>query len=116
MGRLHYLSALQFVDAVVGNSSSGLLEAPSFKITTIDIGDRQKGRIKGSSVISCLPNKTSIGRAFIKSFSEEFQGILSEAENPYGSGGASKKIFNIIRSFSLDGIIKKRFNNINLNN
>ena len=116
MGRLNYLSALQFVDAVVGNSSSGLLEAPSFKIATIDIGDRQKGRIKGSSVISCLPNKASIGRAFIKSFSEEFQGILSEAENPYGSGGASKKIFNIIRSSSLDGIIKKKFNNINLTN
>ena len=64
MGQLNYLSALQFVDVVVGNSSSGLAEAPSFNIATIDIGDRQKGRIKADSVISCLPGKDSIGKAF----------------------------------------------------
>lgn len=57
LGQLKYLSALQYVDAVVGNSSSGLLEAPSFKIATINIGDRQNGRIKAKSVIDCLPEK-----------------------------------------------------------
>jgi GDP/UDP-N,N'-diacetylbacillosamine 2-epimerase (hydrolysing) len=57
LGQLRYLSALQFVDAVLGNSSSGLAEAPSFKIGTINIGDRQKGRIKAKSVIDCEPNK-----------------------------------------------------------
>jgi len=60
MGQINYLSALQFVDAVVGNSSSGLIEAPSFKIGTINIGDRQKGRIKAKSVIDCLPIKKNL--------------------------------------------------------
>mgnify|MGYP000105766599 CR=1 FL=1 len=60
MGQLNYLSALKFMDAIVGNSSSGLIEAPSFKIGTINIGDRQNGRIKAKSVIDCSPNKKSI--------------------------------------------------------
>ena len=65
LGQLRYLSALQYVDAVVGNSSSGLAEAPSFRIGTINIGDRQKGRIKASSVIDCEPNKDSILKSLI---------------------------------------------------
>ena len=116
MGQLNYISALQYVDIVIGNSSSGLLEAPSFKVVTIDIGDRQKGRIKADSVINCSPMQESIDSAFDKSFSENFQSIINEVENPYGDGGASKKIAEIIRSFSLDGILKKKFYNIDLNN
>ena len=73
MGALNYLSALQFVDVVVGNSSSGLLEAPSFKIGSINIGDRQKGRIKAESVIDCLPDKKSINKAIKKIYSNEFR-------------------------------------------
>ncbi|MDK9694707.1 MAG: UDP-N-acetylglucosamine 2-epimerase [Sulfurimonas sp.] len=73
LGQLRYLSALQFVDAMVGNSSSGLAEAPSFQIGTIDIGERQKGRIKAKSVIECEPNKQSIKKAFEKLYSDEFQ-------------------------------------------
>ncbi len=76
MGQLNYLSALQFVDVVVGNSSSGLAEAPSFNIATIDIGDRQKGRIKADSVISCLPSKDSIGKAFNELYSKQFQSAV----------------------------------------
>ena len=57
MGQLNYLSSLQYVDFIIGNSSSGLLEAPSFKVGTINIGDRQKGRLKAQSVIDCLPDK-----------------------------------------------------------
>ncbi len=57
LGQLRYLSALQFVDVVIGNSSSGLMEVPSFKVGTINIGNRQKGRMRGSSVIDCLPKK-----------------------------------------------------------
>ena len=109
MGQLHYLSALQFVDAVVGNSSSGLLEAPSFNIGTIDIGDRQKGRIKSESVINCLPNKDAIDSALKKLYSDNFKNIISMAENPYGKGGASKKIINIIKKTDLSNIIKKSF-------
>ena len=109
MGQLHYLSALQFVDAVVGNSSSGLLEAPSFKIGTINIGDRQKGRIKAESVINCFPDEESIDSAIKQIYLKSFQSVLNCVENPYGHGGASKNIFNIIKNINLDGILKKHF-------
>ena len=109
MGQLNYLSALQFVDAVVGNSSSGLLEAPSFNIATIDIGDRQKGRIKADSVISCLPTQESIRSAFDKSYSEDFQNIVDNTKNLYGDGGSSKMVVKVIKNFDLNGILKKTF-------
>ena len=109
MGQLNYLSALQFMDAVLGNSSSGLIEAPSFKIGTIDIGDRQKGRIKAKSIIACLPKKESIDSALEKLYSKKFQEIINNVVNPYGAGGASKKISKIIKDFNLDNIVKKSF-------
>jgi len=112
MGQLKYLSALKFIDAVIGNSSSGLIEAPSFKIGTIDIGDRQKGRIKARSVISCQPNKEDIDKSLVKLYSKEFQKIVNNVDNPYGTGGASKKIMNIIKDINLDNIIKKSFYNL----
>ena len=109
MGQLNYLSALQFMDAVVGNSSRGLHEAPSFKIGTIDIGDRQKGRIKADSVISCLPRKKDIDIAFSHLYSKDFQNKVCNVKNPYGEGGASKKIVNIIKNINLCNILKKSF-------
>ncbi len=112
LGQLRYLSALQFVDAMVGNSSSGLTEAPSFKIGTINIGDRQKGRIKSDSVIDCLPNKSSIHQAFVKLYSKEFQKVLQTCENPYGNGCASQKIIEEIKKVELSDILKKSFYDI----
>jgi GDP/UDP-N,N'-diacetylbacillosamine 2-epimerase (hydrolysing) len=109
MGQLNYLSALQFVDAVVGNSSSGPLEASSFNVATIDIGDRQKGRIKAESVISCLPEKKHIDNALKKIYSQHFQEVVKNVKNPYGDGGASEIIFDTIKNFNLDNIIKKTF-------
>ncbi|PRM89625.1 UDP-N-acetylglucosamine 2-epimerase (hydrolyzing) [Aliarcobacter cryaerophilus] len=109
LGQLRYLSALQYVDAVVGNSSSGLAETPSFKIGTINIGDRQKGRIKASSVIDCEANKNSIVKAFAKLYSKEFQESLKTTINPYGDGCASKKIVEILKSVDLENILKKSF-------
>lgn len=109
LGQLRYLSALQFVDAVVGNSSSGLLEAPSFKIGTINIGDRQKGRMKASSVIDCEPTKKSIKKALGELYSLSFQEQLKTVENPYGKGDASKDILNVIASVDLKNIVKKTF-------
>lgn len=113
MGQLNYLSTLQYVDAVVGNSSSGLLEAPSFKIGTIDIGDRQKGRIKADSVIRCQPVKEDIGKSLDNLYSIDFQKILKNTKNPYGSGGASKKIIRRIKSANLNNILKKSFYDFN---
>ncbi|MCT7488790.1 UDP-N-acetylglucosamine 2-epimerase [Aliarcobacter cryaerophilus] len=109
LGQLRYLSALQYVDAVVGNSSSGLAEAPSFKIGTINIGDRQKGRIKASSVIDCEPNKDSILKSFEKLYSKEFQNSLINVKNPYGDGCASKRIVEILKNVDLKNILKKSF-------
>ncbi len=109
LGQLRYLSALQFVDAVVGNSSSGLLEAPTFKIGTINIGGRQKGRIKSASVIDCASAEQNIFSAFQKLYSQSFQASLKKVVNPYGDGGASKKITNILKSVELSDILKKPF-------
>jgi GDP/UDP-N,N'-diacetylbacillosamine 2-epimerase (hydrolysing) len=112
MGQVRYLSALQFVDAMVGNSSSGLAEAPTFKIGTINIGDRQKGRIKAGSVIDCIPSKESILRAFDKLYSNDFSELLKTVKNPYGDGGASSKIVAILKQFNLENILKKIFYDI----
>ena len=109
LGQLRYLSALQYVDAVVGNSSSGLLEAPSFKIGTINIGDRQKGRIKASSVIDCEPYKQSLKEAFDKLYSKGFQKNLSVVENPYGGGIASQVILKTLENIDFKNILKKTF-------
>ncbi len=112
LGQLRYLSALQFVDVMVGNSSSGLAEAPSFKIGTINIGDRQKGRMKAKSVIDCKPNKKAIKKAFKKLYLKEFQESLKIVQNPYGDGMASKKIKDILKKVDLDNILKKKFYDI----
>jgi len=115
LGQLRYLSALQFVDGMVGNSSSGLAEAPTFKIGTINIGDRQKGRIKAESVIDCLPTKESILAAVEKLYSEGFQSELKYVKNPYGEGGSAEKIKHIIKEKDLSNILKKRFYDVEIN-
>lgn len=112
LGQLRYLSALQFVDAMVGNSSSGLAEAPSFQIGTINIGERQKGRIKAASVIDCEPSKEVILMAVERLYSAEFQGRLATVENPYGNGCVSEKIVELIKETDLQNILKKKFYNL----
>lgn len=113
LGRKKYLSLLQYVDAVVGNSSSGILEAASFKTPTINIGDRQKGRIRPASVIDCDCNEESILKAFERLYSEKFQSQLIEVQNPYqGKGSASNTIKEKIKRADLEGLVKKKFYNI----
>lgn len=109
LGTLRYLSCMKIVDGIVGNSSSGLLEAPSFKIGTINIGNRQEGRLKSKSVIDTIPDEKLIDIAFKKLFSSEFKINLENVVNPYGKGGACKKIFEIISKVDLEGITKKEF-------
>jgi len=109
LGQLRYLSALQYVDAMVGNSSSGLAEAPSFQIGTINIGDRQKGRIMAESVINCMNDTLSIKEGFEKLYSEAFQIMLKDTKNPYGQGGASMEIKQRIKEIDLNNILKKQF-------
>ena len=112
MGHLNYLSTLQYVDGVVVNSSSGLLEAPTFKVGTINIGDRQKGRLKAMSVIDCEPTKESIKNGFTKLYSTDFQKKLLSVVNPYGEGGATAKIMDILKSEPIPKELKKEFNDL----
>jgi GDP/UDP-N,N'-diacetylbacillosamine 2-epimerase (hydrolysing) len=109
LGQVRYLSCIKYVDGVVGNSSSGLSEAPSLKKGTINIGDRQRGRLRASSVIDCEPDRKAIAAALTHLFSDEFQTRLALVKNPYGDGGASKAIVDIIEQHPLKGLLKKRF-------
>ena len=113
LGQLRYLSALQFVDAAVGNSSSGLAEVPTFKIGTINIGDRQKGRMQADSIINCMPSKKSILEAFKDLYLKEFQDSLLNVINPYGDGCASGRIAKKIKKLNLKNILKKSFYDVN---
>ena len=109
LGQLRYLSTVALVDGVVGNSSSGLAEVPSFRKGTVNIGDRQRGRLMADSVINCDPDCASIGAALRTLYSSQFQATLATVRNPYGDGGASDKIVALVRAAELDGILKKRF-------
>ena len=109
LGQLRYLSCLSQVDGVVGNSSSGLLEAPSFQKGTINIGDRQRGRLQAASVINCEPTRESITAGLKQLYSEGFQSSLRNVRNPHGEGGASGMIVSTLKSVSFDQILKKSF-------
>jgi GDP/UDP-N,N'-diacetylbacillosamine 2-epimerase (hydrolysing) len=109
LGSLRYLSTLKLVDAVVGNSSSGIIEAPAFHVATVNIGDRQRGRICADSVLHCLPHAEAIRNALLKVFSGRFVSSLAQVENPYGRGGASLKIKALLKQTPLDGLLKKHF-------
>ncbi|PJC71080.1 MAG: UDP-N-acetylglucosamine 2-epimerase (hydrolyzing), partial [Zetaproteobacteria bacterium CG_4_8_14_3_um_filter_59_5] len=112
LGQLRYLSCIKHVDGVVGNSSSGLLEVPSFRKGTINIGDRQRGRLQAGSVINCQPDRRSIAAALNELYSTDFQNALQQVDNPYGDGGASEKVVKTIKHFDMDGIAKKAFYNL----
>ena len=112
MGHLNYLSTLQFVDGVVGNSSSGLAEVPTFKIGTVNISDRQKGRLKAKSVIDCDPTKESIKNGIDMLYSKDFQKMLSSVMNPYGKGVATEKIMDVLKNEPIPEEPKKKFYNL----
>jgi UDP-N-acetylglucosamine 2-epimerase (non-hydrolysing)/GDP/UDP-N,N'-diacetylbacillosamine 2-epimerase (hydrolysing) len=106
LGQLRYLSASSIVDVVVGNSSSGILEVPSLKTPTVNIGDRQKGRIQAESVINCKPNSTEIINAIKKSFTLDCSNIY----NPYGDGKTAPRVVDCLKNFySPKALIKKHF-------
>ena len=109
LGQLRYLSTLKYVTGVVGNSSSGIIEAPSLQKGTVNIGNRQLGRLRATSVIDSQPDVTSIQNAIERLFSREFQSTLSTVSNPYGEGDVASKIVSVLETCSLDGILRKRF-------
>lgn len=112
LGYKRYLSTMKYAGAVVGNSSSGVVEAPSFHIPTLDIGDRQKGRIAADSVYHCAPDAESIRAGLSYIFSDEFQEVVKNSQNPYEKPDIVKSIFDVISTYPLEGIIKKPFYNL----
>lgn len=109
LGQSRYLSLMKYVDAIVGNSSSGIMEAPSLKIGTINIGDRQKGRICAGSVINCAGDKRSIEKAFKELYSPIFQKRLAGVGNPFGDGNAAGRIKAALARHRFEGALKKYF-------
>lgn len=112
LGHLNFLSAIDNTDLVIGNSSSGIVEAPSFKKPSINIGNRQKGRIQAESTLNSIEDKSHILQAIETSYSADFQSKIKSVINPYGSGESSIQALNVLKSIKLDNIIKKKFYDI----
>jgi len=111
LGQTRYLGLLKIADAVVGNSSSGLIEAPALRVPTVNIGDRQKGRLRASSVIDCAPTREEIATALSKAIDPTFRGALPKNPSLYGMGDASTRIKDVLKQVDLSGITKKSFVN-----
>ena len=109
MGQLNYLSTIQIVDGVLGNSSSGVMEVPSFKKATINVGSRQTDRLKGQSVIDVDANSLQIIKTLKKIYSKNFNKELIATKNPYGNGGASKKSLRIFKNLKKIKYKQKKF-------
>lgn len=109
MGQLLYLSSMKYMNIVIGNSSSGIIETPHFKIPTINIGDREKGRIRVANIIDCEPNEKEISLAIKKALDPIFLKTLKNLENPYFKKDTAKNIKNIIKDFIIKDSMKKVF-------
>lgn len=110
LGQFNYLSLLKHADVMVGNSSSGLIEAPSFELPVINIGDRQKGRVRTRNVIDVpLCEQKRIVTAINEAISDKFTNTLKGLENPYGNGKACDEILRILRTLPLSGTFRKQF-------
>ncbi|QDQ01373.1 UDP-N-acetylglucosamine 2-epimerase (hydrolyzing) [Lysinibacillus fusiformis] len=112
LGQLRYLSAISHCAAVIGNSSSGLVEVPAFLKPTVNIGDRQRGRLKADSVIDCNFENQDIIEAINKSIDEVFLKEIQTMDQVYGEGNTSEQMVNILKTISLDSILKKKFYDI----
>jgi UDP-hydrolysing UDP-N-acetyl-D-glucosamine 2-epimerase len=112
LGQQRYLSALAHVDAVIGNSSSGLIEAPAAGVPTVNIGDRQKGRLRSPSVIDCAPDAASITKAIRQALTPEFRRTAKTATPAYGAGDAARRICETLATFPLDRLARKVFHDL----
>jgi|694.fasta_scaffold75653_2 GDP/UDP-N,N'-diacetylbacillosamine 2-epimerase (hydrolysing) len=115
LGNIKYLSLLRHANLLLGNSSSGLSEAPTFKIPVINIGDRQKGRLFAKNIIHSNGSYIDLKKAIRKSLSKNFLNEIKNTINPYGSGGSQKRIFKILSKINFSRkIIKKKFYDLNI--
>jgi UDP-hydrolysing UDP-N-acetyl-D-glucosamine 2-epimerase len=109
MGQLLFWSAIKNVDIVLGNSSSGLIEVPSLHKATVNIGQRQQGRLRADSVIDCEEEEQAIVAAIEKGLSADFKNRLKDVVSPYGQGNASLKIKEYLKKVSLENVLMKNF-------
>ena len=109
LGVKKYFSCIKHCDAVVGNSSSGISEVPSLGKFTINIGDRQKGRLFAKSIISCKPSKKSINESFKKVYDKNYQKNLTNLVNPYYKENTTLKIAKVLKIINLKKILSKKF-------
>lgn len=109
LGIKRYLSVMKYVGAVVGNSSSGLIEVPSFGIPTLNIGDRQRGRVAAQSVYNCTPDKESVLKGLDYILSDEFQKLAYSVRNPYEKENTAEEIFKVILNYPLEQLGQKSF-------
>jgi GDP/UDP-N,N'-diacetylbacillosamine 2-epimerase (hydrolysing) len=109
MGQLLYWSAIKNVDIVLGNSSSGLIEVPALKKATVNIGERQRGRLRADSVIDCEEKEQAIVSAIEKGLSPAFTSLLKNVVSPYGQGNASFQIKEYLKNVSLQNVLMKQF-------
>jgi len=109
LGQRNYLSAMKYAASVVGNSSSGIIEAPAMKVPTVNIGDRQRGRIRAATVIDCEEDRKSIGAAIETALDPEFLEIAKKSHYPYGSPGAARRIRETLAATDFSNILMKQF-------
>lgn len=112
LGQLRYLSAMAHADAVIGNSSSGLIEAPALKVPTVNIGERQRGRLRSPSVIDVDAERDAIVGAIRQALGPEFRAKANAAASIFGDGSASENMVRILRDHPLQGILMKRFQDL----
>ena len=113
LGHHLYLNTMRFADVVVGNSSSGLIETPALGKPTVNLGERQGGRLRGPSVIDCVEEASAIRSALERALSDEFRSRLDPRENPYGvGGGIAQKIVSVLEQADLGALRMKRFHDL----
>ena len=112
LGARRYLSLMKLTDAVIGNSSSGLIEAPAVGKPTVDIGERQQGRLRAPSVIHCAANLDAIRSAIQHVLSPEHQALAARRITPYGTPGAARRIADVLQSQRFDDLLVKQFQDV----
>lgn len=112
LGRVGYASAMRHAAVVVGNSSSGIIEAPSLGVPVVNIGDRQEGRVRAASVIDCPAEREAVAAALGRALSPDFVALAASAVNPYEKPDTAARIAAVLKTFPLGGLLKKSFHDL----
>lgn len=114
LGQRRYIAALAACAACVGNSSSGLIEAPALGVPSVNVGPRQQGRLRGATVIDCAPRRDSVGAAVARALDPAFREATTGSPAPYGQGGVSRRIVEVLATVNLHGILTKHFHDVSM--